>query len=75
MTNAYVDTVRIAVPEKLSFVIASPKAELLTKESRGILPATLPYFDAVKSINSAAYLTAVFATGDFEKLNTVHCFR
>ncbi|MDB6127193.1 MAG: Homoserine kinase [Verrucomicrobia bacterium] len=69
VTNAYVDTVRIAVPEKLCFVIASPKAELLTKESRGILPATLPYFDAVKSINSAAYLTAVFATGDYEKLS------
>ena len=67
-SGAYIDTVRILVPEKLSFVIASPQTELLTKESRGVLPATLPYFDAVKSINSATYLTAAFATGDFEKL-------
>jgi len=67
-TGAYLDTVRIAVPAELAFVVISPDGEILTKESRGLLPATLPYFDAVKSINSAAYLTAAFATGDFEKL-------
>ena len=64
----YVDTIRIRVPAELAFVVASPSVELLTKESRGVLPSSLPYFDAVKSINSAAYLTAAFATGDFEKL-------
>jgi homoserine kinase len=42
--------------------------ELLTKESRGVLPATLPYFDAVRSINAAAYLVAAFATGDYARL-------
>ncbi len=68
VSGAYVDTVRIAVPADLAFVVASPSTELLTKESRGVLPATLPYFDAVKSINSAAYFTAALATGDFEKL-------
>ncbi len=67
-TGAYLGTVRVAVPAELAFVVASPDTELLTKESRGALPATLPYFDAVRSINSAAYLTAAFATGDFEKL-------
>lgn len=66
--GSYVDSVRITVPDELSFVVASPHVELLTKESRGALPATLPFFDAVKSINSAAYLTAVFATGAYEKL-------
>jgi len=68
VTGAYVDTVRIPVPGDLAFVVASPNGEMLTKESRGVLPATLPYFDAVKSINSAAYFTAAFATGDYEKL-------
>ena len=68
-TGAYVDAVRVAVPADLVFVVASPETELLTKESRGVLPATLPYFDAVKSINSAAFLTAAFATGNFEKLS------
>lgn len=67
-TGSYVDSVRVAPPPDLFFVVASPHVELLTKESRGALPTTLPYFDAVKSINSAAYLAAVFATGAYEKL-------
>jgi homoserine kinase len=67
-TGAYLDTIRIKVPAELVFVVVSPDTELLTKESRGVLPATLPYFDAVKSINSAAYLTAAFATGDYARL-------
>jgi homoserine kinase len=67
-TNAYIDTVRIAVPADLAFVVASPNGEMLTKEARGVLPATLPYFDAVKSINSASYFTAALVTGDYEKL-------
>ena len=67
-TGAYLDTVRIDVPAELAFVVVSPEVELLTKESRAVLPSTLPYFDAVRSINSAAYLTAAFATGDFAKL-------
>ena len=67
-TGAYLDAVRIAVPPALRFVVCSPALEMLTKKSRGVLPATLPYFDAVKSINSAAYLTAAFAARDYAKL-------
>lgn len=68
-TGAYLDTVRIPVSAELAFVVASPAVELLTKESRGALPSVLPYFDAVKSINSAVYLTAALATGDYAKLS------
>ncbi|MEO7597610.1 MAG: homoserine kinase [Opitutus sp.] len=64
----YIDSVQVKVPESIAFVVASPEVELLTKESRGALPSTLPYFDAVKSINSAAYLAAAFATGNYDKL-------
>ncbi len=67
-SGAYRDTIRFAVPSGLVFVVASPEIELLTKESRGALPLTLPYFDAVKSVNSAAYLVAAFATGDYARL-------
>ena len=67
-TGAYLDTIRVNVPADVAFVVVSPEAELVTKESRAVLPTTLPYFNAVKSINSAAYLTAAFATGDFAKL-------
>lgn len=75
VTGVYIDSVRIPMSAELAFVIVSPSGEMLTKEARGVLPATLPYFDAVKSINSAAYLTAALATGDFEKLrHAVHDF-
>jgi len=67
-TGAYLDAVRVNVPPSLAFVVASPASELLTKESRGLLPSAVPFFDAVKSINSAAYLAAAFATGDYAKL-------
>lgn len=67
-TNAYRDTIRFFVPEGLQFVVCSPATELLTKESRGALPESLPYFDAVRSINSAAYVVAAFASGNFAAL-------
>jgi homoserine kinase len=68
VNGAYLDSVHIAVPAELAFVVVSPQVAILTKESRGALPRTLPYFDAVKSINAAAFLVAVFATRDFAKL-------
>jgi homoserine kinase len=67
-TGHYLGTVRIVLPDTLRFVVCSPAVELLTKESRGVLPTTLPYFDAVRSINSATYLVAVLATGDYARL-------
>ncbi len=66
--GAYVDCVRFEVPADLAFVAVSPVVEILTSESRGALPARIPYFDAVRSINSAAYLVAVFASRDYAKL-------
>jgi homoserine kinase len=47
--------------------------EFVTKESRGALPKYLPFADASNSVNSAAYLAAVFASGDFEKLRGAVC--
>jgi homoserine kinase len=43
--------------------------ELLTKESRGALPGFLPYLDAVRSINSAAYFVAAISSGDYGRLS------
>jgi homoserine kinase len=67
-SGAYLDTIRVPVPSDVVFVVASPEVETLTKESRGALPPVLPYFDAVRSINSATYLAVAFATGNFDKL-------
>jgi len=67
-TNEYLGTIRIELADTLRFVVVSPSVEMLTKESRGVLPSTLPYFDAVKSINASNYLVAALATGNFEAL-------
>ncbi|HXQ81168.1 MAG TPA: homoserine kinase [Opitutaceae bacterium] len=67
-TGAYVDSLRFEVPRDIAFVVASPPVEFETKESRSALPPSLPYFDAVRSINSAAYLVAAFASHDFARL-------
>jgi len=60
--------VRKRIGREVVFVVASPSQELETKKARGILPKELPYFDAVRSINSASYVTAAFLTGDFDRL-------
>ena len=70
-TGAYVDSQRFEVPGSVAFVVVSPPVEFATKESRGALPPTLPFFDAVRSINGAAYLVAAFASGDYARLRQV----
>jgi len=67
-TGRYLSTVRFSVPTSVVFVVVSPQIELLTKESRGALPPVLPFFDAVRSINSAAYFVAAMASGDYARL-------
>jgi homoserine kinase len=67
-TGTYRGTIRVAVPTELKFVVASPALEMATKESRGVLPKTLPFADAARSVNSAAFLTAAFTTGNFAAL-------
>ncbi len=68
VTGVYRGTIRFEVDAEIAFVVASPAVELLTKQSRGALPEALPYFDAVRSINSAAYVVAAFAARDYERL-------
>ncbi|WP_404422495.1 homoserine kinase [Nibricoccus sp. IMCC34717] len=67
-TNRYLGVIRIPISDELVFVVCSPSVEVVTKESRGALPDQLPYFDAVKSINSATYLVAALATRDYNSL-------
>ncbi|MCF3648501.1 homoserine kinase [Synoicihabitans lomoniglobus] len=64
----YAGTVRIEIPSELCFVVVSPVTEIATKASRGVLPTRISHLDAVRSVNSAACLTAALATGEFEKL-------
>ncbi len=64
----YRGLIRVEVPEGLKFVVVSPAVEVATKASRGVLPPQISHGDAVRSVNSAAYLTAAFISGDLAKL-------
>jgi homoserine kinase len=57
----------------LCFVVVSPDQELETKKARGILPKELPYFDAIKSVNSAAYVVAAILSGEYDRLKDAVC--
>ncbi len=67
-TGELCGVVRRPLGRELCFVVVSPEQELQTKKARGILPRELPYFDAVKSINSAAYVVAAFLSGEYDRL-------
>lgn len=67
-TGELLGVLRKPIGKELAFVVVSPDQELETKKARGILPKELPYFDAVKSVNSAAYVVAAFLSGEYERL-------
>jgi homoserine kinase len=67
-TGELLGVLRKPIGRDLCFVVVSPDQELETKKARGILPKELPYFDAVKSVNSAAYVVAAFLSGEYDRL-------
>jgi homoserine kinase len=67
-TGELLGVLRKRIGRDLCFVVVSPDQELETKKARGILPKELPYFDAVKSVNSATYVVAAFLSGEYERL-------
>jgi len=67
-TFAYREHVRFELPESLVFVAVSPDYEVLTENSRRVLPDTLPFNDVVRSTNSLAFLVGVLVSGDFARL-------
>lgn len=68
-TFAYREHVRFDLPETLSFVAVSPNYKVLTDNSRRVLPDSIPFKDAVRSVNSLAYLVGVLVSGDFQRLD------
>ncbi len=72
-TGELAGVVRKPIGRELCFVVVSPEQELETKKARGILPKELPYFDAVKSVNSAAYLVAAILSGEYDRLRHAVC--
>lgn len=67
-TFAYREHVRFPLPDALVFVAVSPNYEVLTENSRRVLPDSIPFNDVVRSANSLAYLVGVLVSGDFKRL-------
>ncbi len=68
-TGAYLDTIRFDVSNSLYMVVVSPDVEVLTSIAREALPTEFPHRDAVRSLNSLAYIVSIFAKGQYEKLS------
>ncbi|WP_269522964.1 homoserine kinase [Coraliomargarita parva] len=67
-TFAYREHVRFALPDSLAFVAVSPDYEVLTEDSRQVLPESISFKDAVRSSNSLAFLVGILVSGDFDRL-------
>jgi homoserine kinase len=72
-TGELAGVVRKAIGKELCFVVVSPDQEVETKKARGILPKELPYFDAIKSVNSATYVVAAILSGEYGRLRHAVC--
>lgn len=72
-TGELLGVLRKPIGRDLVFVVAAPEQELETKRARGILPKELPYFDAIKSVNSAAYVVAAIVSGEYDRLRDAVC--
>lgn len=68
-TFAYREHVRFALPEALTFVAVAPDYQVLTENSRRVLPDSIPFKDVVRSSNSLAFLVGVLVSGDFARLD------
>jgi len=68
---SYLEHVSFKLPESLVFVAVAPDYEVLTQDSRRVLPDSIPFKDVVRSANSLAYLVGALVAGDFDRLDRV----
>ena len=60
--------INFPVPEKLFFAIVLPDVELVTADSRAVLPTQLKFSDSFTQLSSCAYLVAALLKGDLIKI-------
>jgi homoserine kinase len=65
---AYREHVHFSLPDSLVFVAVSPAYEVLTENSRRVLPDAIPFDDVVRSANSLAFLVGALVSGEFDRL-------
>lgn len=66
--NRYLDSLSFSVADSLSFVVVSPDIHVLTRVAREVLPSQLVFGEAVRTVNSASFLTAVMVSRDYSRL-------
>lgn len=66
---SYREHVRFELPHSLVFMAVSPDYEVLTADSRLVLPRAIQFDDVVRSTNSLAFLVGVMVSGDFKRLD------
>lgn len=60
--------IRTSIDDSLKFIVAIPPFELETKKARAVLPATVPFADAVRNLQQTALLTAAFMEHNYPLL-------
>lgn len=63
-----INWIKINPPQNLSAIVAIPDFILSTELSRDVLPATIPFKDAVFNLGKLALLVSAFCTGQTDKL-------
>lgn len=67
-SNSKINWIKINPPRDLSVIIAVPDFTLSTKLARSVLPATVPFKDAVFNVSKVALLVSSLCTGQIDKL-------
>lgn len=67
-TGDYVDTLRFPLGDQLAFNVVSPDVHVLTRAAREVLPDSVSFRDAARTVNSVAYLVAAMISGRFDQL-------
>lgn len=65
---AYREHIRFDLPETLAFAAVAPDYQVLTADSRRVLPDDLSFQDVLRTTNSLAFLVGVLISGDFARL-------
>jgi homoserine kinase len=60
--------IRTTIDETLKFIAVIPPFEVETKQARSVLPATLPFADAVRNLQHTALITAAFMEHNYPLL-------
>ncbi len=68
-TGQYVHSLRFDISNKIGFAVISPSFEVSTSKARTILPQNISLQDAVKTVNSCAYLVSALITQNYDLLN------